>query len=823
MSTTTDQRQSPSSPWTQESQSLQLNGLSSPASLLSLRDANSSPTKSGGGLQNAFLEQPSPSYFTIKVEDSSDRTVAREATNAKNHRNPSSRTQNLHLSRNAKQNDPEIAGGSVDVSQARSKNDAGLHRMSSSRDLKQDNSMASYNNTSSGNLAPTAVNIMSYVRPYAHYAKGHIKGSLNLCIPTTLLKRTSFGTQKLANTFTSEIDRRSFSRWKQCRYIIVYDAATLDMKDAAPMINVLNKFTAEGWNGEGSILRGGFKVFSNLLTTLVQQPQSSTPGVSSKKLNSMQISLPSFAPIAGGCALPESSSAAIPFFGNIRQHMDLMGGVGQIPLQLPQNFTDSKRRLLPRWLRDASDVEDGGQKVSEKFLELEKKELDRMKQALSYEMTGVSTSAEAPSKKYRVAGIEKGNKNRYNDIYPFDHSRVRLQDVPSGGCDYVNANYMKAEYSNKRYIATQAPVPETFDAALSCRALHEIASSSREVILHHLHKTPGLKVDTRSLKTRQLFQLLMKRSFQQLYGAQFLAKCTTFCFEDFALDARASSLASHGDRDIALVLKGRDDVYVFQAKDGKLHLKAQLRSPEDQQGRIEVLKTAFDREGGVNVLHRLVPAIDEDGFGATHPFVRHAIRSGPRVSVYMARHSLQTLNEPIRMCAFPDHAEYEPLALAAAGESTFAISWQHFREGDDYEVVLYNSPKQSSGNTPEINDEFLPLDTFTDLHLRVLFKVTARSDEIETMLCMKDGWNSIKNNQRVDGPRTRHLRLNVKRKKYNPSLAAAGASLDARVPNWEDRRREKITNARICVARLDDTTPPVHKATDGGLTDIQTD
>jgi hypothetical protein len=54
------------------------------------------------------------------------------------------------------------------------------------------------------------------------------------------------------------------------------------------------------------------------------------------------------------------------------------------------------------------------------------------------------------------------------------------------------------------------------------------------------------------------------------------------------------------------------------------------------------------------------------------------------------------------MCAFPDHVEYEPLALAAAGESAFAISWQHFRESDDYEVVLYNSPKQSSSNTPGV-------------------------------------------------------------------------------------------------------------------------
>lgn len=485
MSTTTDQRQSPSSPWTQESQSLQLDGLSTPAPVFSLRNTNASPTRSGDGLQNASLEQPSPSYFTIKVEDSSDGPIVREGINAKNHRNSSSRPQNLQLNRNAQSLDPEVAERSVELSQARSENDAGSHRISSSRDLKEKDSIATYNNPSSGNLPPAAVNIMSCercaellktcgndallldVRPYAHYARGHIKGSLNLCIPTTLLKRTSFDTQKLANTFTSDIDRKSFWRWKQCRYIVIYDAATIDMKDAAPMINLLNKFAAEGWNGEGSVLRGGFKTFSNQFPALVEQPQSSTPGASSRKLNSMHINLPSFAPIAGGCALPESSSAAIPFFGNIRQNMDLMGGVGQIPLQLPQNFTDFKRQLLPRWLRDASDAEDGGQKVSEKFLELEKKELDRMKQALSYEKTGVSTSMEAPSKKYRVAGIEKGNKNRYNDIYPFDHSRVRLQDVPSGGCDYVNANYMKADYSNKRYIATQAPVPETFDVSPS--------------------------------------------------------------------------------------------------------------------------------------------------------------------------------------------------------------------------------------------------------------------------------------------------------------------------------------------------------------------
>ncbi|KOC16654.1 hypothetical protein AFLA70_204g001750 [Aspergillus flavus AF70] len=297
------------------------------------------------------------------------------------------------------------------------------------------------------------------VRPYAHFAKGSIKGSLNLCIPTTLLKRPSFDTQKLANTFTNHVDKMNFARWKYCRYIIVYDAGTSDMNDAGPLVNVLKKFTTEGWDGDGLILRGGFDSFSNRFPALLQQ--QSSPAKPSKKPTSMHIDLPSVAPIAGGCALPDSHPT-IPFFGNIRQHMDLLGGVGQIPLQLPENLTESLRQSLPPWLREATDPADQGRGVSEKFLELEKKELERMKQALTYDKSSDTSAGGVFPEKFRVAGIEKGTKNRYNDIYPFDHSRVKLQDVPPGECDYVNANFMKAEYGTKRYIATQAPVPDTF-------------------------------------------------------------------------------------------------------------------------------------------------------------------------------------------------------------------------------------------------------------------------------------------------------------------------------------------------------------------------
>ena len=298
------------------------------------------------------------------------------------------------------------------------------------------------------------------VRPHAHFAQAAIKGSLNLCIPTTLLKRRSFDIRKLEATFTDEAEKGIFAQWKHCNYIVVYDASTTDMKDATPLLNVLTKFTVEGWTGEGLILSGGFKAFSDSFPSMIRwRPEE--PG----SRNLVGSGLPSVAPVVGGCSLPESVTAAIPFFANIRQNRDLLCGVGQMALKLPEQLTESRRKRLPSWLRAASDPQDEGLQVSMKFLNLEQRELERMREALSYDKTPESTASEL-SKRFRIAGIEKGAKNRYTDIYPFDHSRVRLQNVPAGGCDYVNANHIKSGYTDKSYIATQAPVPDTFNVSL---------------------------------------------------------------------------------------------------------------------------------------------------------------------------------------------------------------------------------------------------------------------------------------------------------------------------------------------------------------------
>jgi hypothetical protein len=178
------------------------------------------------------------------------------------------------------------------------------------------------------------------------------------------------------------------------------------------------------------------------------------------------MSLPAVAPVAGGCPMPATQNAANPFFGNIRQNMDLIGGVGQMPVKQPTSMSASVKKDLPQWLQQAAETKDNGKRVSDKFLHIEKKEQKRMQEALSGNVTyGAPTGQEVPET-IQIAGIEKGSKNRYNNIWPYEHSRVKLEGIAEGSCDYINANHVQAAYSNKRYIATQGPIPATFNVSI---------------------------------------------------------------------------------------------------------------------------------------------------------------------------------------------------------------------------------------------------------------------------------------------------------------------------------------------------------------------
>ena len=308
---------------------------------------------------------------------------------------------------------------------------------------------------------PTEILLLD-LRVYPQYAASRIHGALNLCIPTTLLKRPSFTVQKLGDTFTAEADQEKFATWKDCQYIVLYDANSAHMKDAGTSVNVIKKFATEGWNGQGLIIRGGFTTVVRTTPDVVDKRPVGHTGGAAKQVLTIESSSQGAVPVAGGCQMPATPNAANPFFGNIRQNMDLMDGVGQMPIKRPSGMPEGSERALPRWLRDASNSKNDGKVVSDRFLAIEKAEQKRMQDALSGSVSYGSPRPDQP-KKVQIAGIEKGSKNRYNNIFPYDHSRVKLQGVPREGCDYVNANYVKARHSEKEYIATQAPIPATFN------------------------------------------------------------------------------------------------------------------------------------------------------------------------------------------------------------------------------------------------------------------------------------------------------------------------------------------------------------------------
>ena len=142
-----------------------------------------------------------------------------------------------------------------------------------------------------------------------------------------------------------------------------------------------------------------------------------------------------------------------------------------MPMKESNSLSNDLRDHLPVWLQNASDEKDKGARVSEKFLQIEKREQKRMQEALSGKVSYGSPTKSLPSSSIQIAGIEKGSKNRYNNIWPFEHTRVKLEGVPSHGCDYFNANYITSNRSHKRYIATQGPIPATFTVSLPMHML----------------------------------------------------------------------------------------------------------------------------------------------------------------------------------------------------------------------------------------------------------------------------------------------------------------------------------------------------------------
>ncbi|KAG1810001.1 uncharacterized protein HD556DRAFT_1224172 [Suillus plorans] len=370
-------------------------------------------------------------------------------------------------------------------------------------------------------LADPSILILD-IRPHAAHTAARIHRALSLSIPSTLIKRPLFGLSKLIQMLPSSSARARFAAWPTANHILVYDADSVLVPDTSNIAGLFRKFRAEGFTGELAWVKGGFQAVwrdaRHCATTDHPSPDEDDPegtpssgALRTKHLPKAAFSLSTTTAANAASGTPAIANAANPFFDTIRQNLELSQGITErIPLRLPRRVRRRIKDLPFRWLQDIAgrsairpshsspfpgetsvesgsessddphesdpdsndpDVEEGAETLAMQFYRIELAEQRRLRSVMEHHAreseTLPSTPVQGAFPFSITAGVEKGAKNRYNHIWPFEHARVRLHDVhtprdPSPVDDYVNASYVQPLGTRKRYIATQGPLPATF-------------------------------------------------------------------------------------------------------------------------------------------------------------------------------------------------------------------------------------------------------------------------------------------------------------------------------------------------------------------------
>ncbi|KAI8332097.1 protein-tyrosine phosphatase-like protein [Chlamydoabsidia padenii] len=341
------------------------------------------------------------------------------------------------------------------------------------------------------------------VRSFVQFSHARVLEAINISIPNTILKRPTFTMEKIYEAVV-EGDRSRLKQWASFGVIVFYDQSSIVASEQSAMSYLANKMIHAGFNGSLLYLQGGFDAFQSLYPDhCILSPPSSTNGQSTNSLpflrnrivNGMKTpslhlgSLPpaSAAPLNLGpytAPMPHFENQAFnPFFSNIRQNMELSHGPikERFPIRLPDHChyvllddpdhtlvieldtLDPMPRMVagatletnqqgkrifkvPRWLQkttvDYKTFEIGTVALAELYEKLERTEQRRLQNIMHFHSKDTTTDPlDYPLS--IVAGIEMGALNRYTNIWPFEYTRVKIQDAPNGSTDYINASFIQ--------------------------------------------------------------------------------------------------------------------------------------------------------------------------------------------------------------------------------------------------------------------------------------------------------------------------------------------------------------------------------------------
>ncbi|KAF9912639.1 hypothetical protein EC991_010065 [Linnemannia zychae] len=342
------------------------------------------------------------------------------------------------------------------------------------------------------------------MRPAASHSVLSIKTAVGVNVPNMLLKRPMYSLSMVKEHLTTDQEVETFSNWRRFANIILFDATGATPVKGTPLFCIAQKFRKEGYSARIGYVQGGFNTFAYDHADMCSSDNNSDGNSISSSNNSgtPPLSINNHARTSPGSSPPRSSSGPSnnnstsvprsrlhlgslpsmitkpvlgdtvaqtpmienpnvnPLFESVRQAMGLDTNITEeIPVRLPSGFSvDMIREHLPRWLLNAVDEPVAKSRLAKYFQKVEIIEKKRL--ALLMCPQAMRSGKESD---YSIgSGIEKGLKNRYNNVWPFDHTRVKIKELEQGGDDYINASLLTPPFGRRSYIATQAPLPTTF-------------------------------------------------------------------------------------------------------------------------------------------------------------------------------------------------------------------------------------------------------------------------------------------------------------------------------------------------------------------------
>lgn len=265
-------------------------------------------------------------------------------------------------------------------------------------------------------------------------------------------------------------------------------------------------------------------------------------------------------------------------------------------------------------------------------------------------------------------------------------------------------------------VLKHCTTPTYIQAALCCRALYRIASSSRDVVLHHLKTNPGKNLESEAsgvlhIDTYELFLLLRKRAGEHLLDGIYKFDRTMYDFGGKILDVNASSFCRTSySTTMTFVFKDDDKTYLCRLRSGEpMRLERIMECSLDvlDAGHITIVKTAYLNNGDAEKLAVIVRGQESEV--DTNDVSAAAFASEIRQQPYQGNYYLllfsfldewlsdeSGIDVRTHICRLHGHDDCKLNALAITQRGDFAISWEQTSGLGDPEVLFYTTSLDES-------------------------------------------------------------------------------------------------------------------------------